>query len=146
MVFSSAQDINYFSFSGHTRRRRSSWCGVRVMSSRVPRASTWSADTHALPLCHLALCMCCFGRCWRRINHPFTCPALVVTPLLLPFACFPHCWTSELMPRSCLFNIIACVAKGDLELNRTFGACWKCRTSAHSDSKRTPILAHSSPF
>ena len=62
MVFSSSQDINYFSFSGHTRRRGSALCGVRVMSSRVSRASTWSAYTHALPLCHLAICMCRFGK------------------------------------------------------------------------------------
>ena len=40
MVFSSSQDINYFSLSGHTRRRRSSLCGEREMSLRVPRAST----------------------------------------------------------------------------------------------------------
>ena len=28
------------------------------MSIRVPRAATWSAYTHALPLCRPALCMC----------------------------------------------------------------------------------------
>ena len=64
MVFSSSQDISYFSFSGHTRRRGSSLCGVRVMSSRVSRASTWSAYTHALPLCRPALCMGRCGRSW----------------------------------------------------------------------------------
>ena len=57
MVFSSSQDINYFSFPGRTRRRRSSLCGVRVMSIRVQRASTWPVYTHALPLRPLALCI-----------------------------------------------------------------------------------------
>ena len=146
MVFSSSQDINYFRFSGHTRRRRSFLCGARVMSGRVPRASTWSAYTHALPLCRPALCMGRCGRSWWRIKHIFTCPAVVVTPLLLPFACFTQSWTSELVPRSCLFSIITFVPKGDFELNQTFWGCWKCRTSAHSDSKRTPIQAHSCPF
>ena len=37
----------------------------------------------------------------------------------MPFACFPQSWTSELVPPSCLFNIIAFVTKGDFELNRT---------------------------
>ena len=76
MVFRSSEEINYFSFSGHTRRRPSCWRGVPVMSIREPRAATWSAYTHALALRPLARCRCRLASIWWRVHDRSTCSSL----------------------------------------------------------------------